>query len=1035
VRPSGTPAAAPPAKTAGVERIVQDIRDGLAEISAHEIELRRREQDFDAQYRRLEQTARQAAARELEQAQRRLAERNADLSAQLIEVTRRQAQLDQREERLASEKEELERQRAELLREAEESRRRVAQLEAEHQAQRETLRGRVAAVRRQEQELTRRIQLARDQIAQERSGSEQQAADLDARAARAAESETRLQTRQAEIDERLAQGQAQAAEFQQRQTELAAERAALQQERERLREATGAIEGERRALAERQSELDRRWRSAREQRHEFTRQTEGVDAQRRSLQQEQAALGEREERLAQRDRQVQEQTTALEAEQRRLAELEADLAGRVETVDALFKQAEEVEQQAREHHDQALAAREQAEAREREAGQAALALEVERRELERDRAALETASQKLDGLRAQREQDMAAARRALADHAERLGAWEQSLRCASRYWWRRATILAGASAVLAVAGWIVGHPPLHRAAAEIRVTSDSPARARVIAEHAQRLLQPHLLDDDPAVAGLAAAWRAACEGGRVTVGTPDERPVVNLRVTAGDAQLARRLVEAAGAAHERRVNSAAAGIELPPEYRSAEAWRDGLASTLGTTRQERAADAQALAAVPGPEERERVIGEADRLQTELTEVVNSLKDRRAALAALAPEDAPRGTVDPADVETALVEDTVYQEDRKEFAAVALQYRTELAVTMLMLTDPAKAVQKALEELAASLDEQRNLTPPAEVSAVLEACAAEVTRTQEQLKSFVERWRQRVEAVQGMKLGDDVVELANQQNAAAEAARTIAAEVRKVLDTLQTRIDALGSSGAGGTREVVVGAVLRGDQTKVKSAAEAFLAAAGKTALNDNFELDTQDRRARGLRMRLAQRREAVQQRLQLDADRVAAQARAARVAETRQQLAELEARREELIARLMSNLKTLRGLDEAARQRAELEGRISRRDAQIGWLEKQIAELEQKLADARRQGPKPDRVAVGEVTTQAIRQVRYEQAALAGGGAFVAAWLVCMFMMGRTPWRARRREPDPLLAWLSSRPGSEAGSSARESAAQPAPPG
>ena len=310
----------------------------------------------------------------------------------------------------------------------------------------------------------------------------------------------------------------------------------------------------------------------------------------------------------------------------------------------------------------------------------------------------------------------------------------------------------------------------------------------------------------------------------------------------------------------------------------------------------------------------------------------------------------------------------------------------------------------------------------------------MTRTQEQLKSFVERWQQRVEAVQGMKLGEDVVELANQQNAAAEAARTIAAEVRKVLDTLQARIDALGSSGAGGTREVVVGAVLRGDQTKLKSAAEAFLTAAGKTALNDNFELDTQDRRARGLRMRLAQRREAVQQRLQLDADRVAAQARAARVAETRQQLAELEARREELIARLMSNLKTLRGLDEAARQRAELEGRISRRDAQIGWLEKQIAELEQKLADARRQGPKPDRVEVGEVTTQAIRQVSYDQAALAGGGAFVAAWLVCMFMMGRTPWRARRREPDPLLAWLPSRPGSEPGPSARESAAQPSPP-
>ncbi len=107
--------------------------------------------------------------------------------------------------------------------------------------------------------------------------------------------------------------------------------------------------------------------------------------------------------------------------------------------------------------------------------------------------------------------------------------------------------------------------------------------------------------------------------------------------------------------------------------------------------------------------------------------------------------------------------------------------------------------EGVADSAASLSEQRSLSPPAEVSAVLEACSADVAQLQQQLTPFVEQWQKRAQTVQSLNTENDVVELAGHQNASAEAARRICDDVRRLLESLQGRIDGLDKSGGGGTR--------------------------------------------------------------------------------------------------------------------------------------------------------------------------------------------------------------------------------------------
>ncbi|MCK4341564.1 MAG: hypothetical protein KAY37_07575 [Phycisphaerae bacterium] len=914
------------------------------------------------EYRRLEQAARKAARAEVAEAQRQLAQRNAALNAQAAEVAVQRDRLDMLAHQLHIQESKLRQEHTELDLQTEQMRRRAENLAARFRAQRQALRQHVAVVRNHERELEKRTQRARDEIVALRAELRQRQAELDARGAQLEVSEGNLNTRWEELD--------------------------------------------------------------------------------------------------QREQHFNEQLAAQEADQRRLAELETELARRRKSADEARRKAEEIERQARQYHEEALALREQAEERDSESRQAALALELERQELQRDKTVIEEAREGLDALRSQREQDLTRARGLLREQAEQVRQAQRSLLAAPRRWWLRSGGMSVAAAILTAVVWLAWHPALYRSTTEIRIIStvaagprtgrddrseagpsqegnvaagprtgrspatlpaaetDAPAApgsplARVLAEHRRAVLDPRLLADDD----LANEWAEACAAERVTVTAAKKKLVLLLSVTGPDFRDAERLVQAAADTYQRRVNSVPADVNLPRHYYDFLAWQDELQTAREEKKLERAGDEAALAKTPNPEQRERMVAEADRLENEMAGVTASLEEQRAALAVLLAAKVPPGRVDPADVEDALTLDAICQEDHKEYHAVASKYRTELTVSMLLLVDPLKSVRQVLADYAASLAEQRELNPPAELTPTLETCAAEVAQIRSRFAEFAVQWRTWVEEVQGLDVSPDaveqaVVDLVQRQRDVAGAVRRLSNDVDKFVSENAARVEGLDAGGNGGTRAVVVAAVLRGEHAAVKTVVAAYLEAAEKIALTENVELDAQDRQLRALRMRLDQRRELVHERLQLQADRVARERHAARLDEVRERVLRLERRREELVRDLTAALRTVRGLDEAVRRYDELVGRLQQDDADIARLEARIDELKEKLDSARRQGPSPDRVRAGQPVTGPVRQARYRHAVLAAMVALAATWLVCVLMITKHPWR--RGEADQLAELLTS---------------------
>lgn len=572
-------------------------------------------------------------------------------------------------------------------------------------------------------------------------------------------------------------------------------------------------------------------------------------------------------------------------------------------------------------------------------------------------------------------------------------------RVRDRSGWRlRSTVLAGVVAVLAGLAWFAGHPPVHRATTRIQIVSENPAVAEVAAAHRGQLLDPHLLDALPAETGLTPAWQAACADGRVTTRTAAGEPVLWLSVIARDAATAHRLTAAACTAYTQRLQDERRAPGLPPGYRDLLLQRERLETSLQAARQRQATDEAALTTLPALSEREEVSAAVDGLEAELTEVVAALERGRTELAALAATDVPRGSVAPAQVEQALAQDAIYREDQQEFRAVALQYRTELAVALLQLDEPGKVIQKALAQLAATLEEQRALDPPADVAAALVECLTAVSATRARFNSFTLERQAGLDAVQKMAVGDDVGPLVAQQTTLADAAQRAGEEAGALVDSVGTRIEALGSGGDGGTRRVVVAAVLKADHDTVKSAAESFGAAAAKTTLAENFRLDAHDRKLRGLRMRLNSRREAINQQLQLEADRAAGEQYAAQVSAARDQVRESERRREELLADLVTALRRLRAADEAARRRDEVTVQRQQGQTEMAWLEARRAEMDRELTAAQQHAPAPDRAEIGVPTVEAVTPGRVRSAIIAGAVAFAATWLLCALMVARIPW-------------------------------------
>jgi len=1009
--------ALPSVDSTGVDDMVQEIRDGLAQISARELELRRREQHVDLQYREMQQVAEKAAADGVRETSRHHAQLSAELTAREEVLATREGRLREAAQELRARRLEVEQRRRDVALQTEKARQLIERLRVRRRRHHKALRDRIAVIRHQEQELKRRIQLAHQDVTQRRDVLGQRQTDLRSRATRLDQAESELRARRDDMERRLEEGEALAGDVERQQEELNEQWRRLEQERRQIERENEQVQADRNVLLEKQGQFEQRWRDTKEQRHQLARQLEDVAARRRILEQDQTGFRERGERLEHREQQFREKWEALRAEKERLQGLEAELAERQADTELAAQEAEDLRAEARRQQEESLALREQAEARDAETRQTSLAIEVERERLEGETAALEWASKQLDGLRAEREQAVKQARTMLADRARRVREAERSLVAAPRLWWLRSTGLAVLVAIAAGVVWLMAVPQSHRATAELHITSASPSIAEVTTEHRRRLLDPHLFDDAQGGSGLAADWRDACRGGRVRLEASDSEPVLWLSVTMRDRAQAERLLRDACDAYAQRVNAQPVEPVLAPRYDRLATREKQLDADVEQWRQKRIADEAALVEIPGFEQQQKAIVEADRLQTELTQAVQAVDAARAELAVLVAADVPPGVVSPADIESTLGEDVVYQEDRREFRAAAEQYRRELVVAMVQSAEPVDRLQKALQRFSATLTEQQELDPPAEIRSVLELCAADIAGIEGKLAPYAKQWQEWLDNVQAMDISEDVVELVRRQNRIADAARQLADQATKLVEGVKERLENLSETGDGGTREVVVTAVLRADHSALQTAADDFVNASGQTSLVGNFELDTQDRKLRGLRMRLNHRRQTVQDRLQLEADHRVRETHAADTARARTEIRGIERRREELVADLMAAMKVVRDSDDAARRRGELEARLEQDEAQIRWLDERRGEISQELAEARRAGPEPDRVEIGEPIIAGVDQGRYRSVGLVAGAGFVGTWLVCALMLARNPWR--RTEGDDLLELLAQEEGEQ----------------
>jgi|GEM_PF-2318809 len=989
------------------ERQRTALEERAAALQRQEEELKRRlqlaHQDITRRRQELDQRAAQLDARaaELDELDRRLGERRLGLEQRLNEGEALAAEVERQQAELAAAQTRLEKERTELaqLRERLQSERaRIArEWNSLELASQELVaeRTRLAEAQAQVAGTRNELQTERQRLMQERRQTEELKRTLEAE--RTALSKLRQ-------------------ELEQQKNELDTERVLLGRERRRVEQAAAQLQAAQQAAQQRQQELEQRWQSAHQQVQQTSQQMDELEARRRMLERAEAECRERQERLQRREEQFQSRLATLEEEKRRLLEWESRLGQQESVAEQRLERVRAAEALLRQEQERIAALREQAEAHEAEARQNALELEVERRTLESAQAAVARVSQDLDRRRATHEEFLAVLRSAVARRLEQLrGAQRLGPRVTAR-WWLCAGAAATALAGVVFVAWLLLHPPRYCAAVALHF--GSAAHGAPIADRRDLLLDPHLLAKGEFPPKLSADWGAACRDGRVRVEAVDGASLLRLEVLAEAAATAQQLVAAASQSYVSRLQELDAEQAAAGRADVISRRQQLVASVTQLEREQAAAESQPVDAVL--DQRAAAAAAADALAVEIEQVAGDLERQRGELAALVALEVPRGSIAAAEIEQAVAADALYREERDEFAAVARQYRSELAVAMLQVVDPLKAARRALAQLAESLSEQQRLDPPAEIRALLGQTATTVRAGQERLENFAQQWQTWLEAVRNIEVRDDAAALVNQQNTVADGARALTDALVNIVDEVGARLDALYNQGSGGTRQVVVAAVLRSDHAAVAAAVETLLGAAKRLSPTENVELDAQDRKLRGLQMRLTARRAALEQQLQLEADRLARDAHAARINDSREQIRQLERRREELVTNLLSATKRMLAADELARRQALASAVSQQRAAEIAWLRHRIAALDDELRSLAADAAVTP-VEVGPVSVTRVASGRYRDAALAAAGTFAAVWLASLALIA-PGWGRRRPPADPwaeVLNILEAGPGLE----------------
>lgn len=962
--PGGAPSSAPSTEhdpavyepLRSVYETVAEIRERLADISERELELRRREQACAKRYRQLEQVADRVAASgmaandaQLQQDEARLAEREAQVEQDRDALRARQALLDEEAQRLQTEWGELGSERKALEERATAIEARLAEQRARHQRQRTALRKRVAALRARAHELVRRSVLAREELNGKRQATAEREAVFTRRAERLDALEQELERRQDAIRQRTRVLDEQDAQLTQRATDQTLARNKLERERREWQRANEDLARQQAALQARQEEYDAYWQARHDEQQDLTRELDELDARRRLLVAHDTELQQREMGLDHRTAQLEQRIAALHDGRNALRALRDDLEARAANLE--------------EH--QAMLDTHTREADTRVAASAATAAAAEQR--------LAELSTELEQLR--RMKPAPAHRRPSG---------------------RRVLGLAVLTGCVTAAVWWGLHPPRYVATTQLQVAASGPEAALELTRHRLALSDPNLeaIEDLPATA--RAAWQAATLHNEVQIVPDATTGVLHLACAGNAAADTQRLLDEVTRRYAAATRAADSVAALPPELAELLRWRRELEADTAAAQSQRQALVTELATLPDPNAAATLSAELTQLSTTLATAITDLDGARATLATLLATDAPPGEVSATDIEAAQAADTIYTEDTKAFQAAALSYRSELAISMLQLVDPARMLVDALDKLHGVYAEQLELDPPVAIRTLLEDSLRDLEAVQERAGQFRAEWEPEIAVVQSLSVEDDAVELVTQQVAAADRARALGDLATKLVDDLGTQIEALGSTDES-TRAVVVTAMLRGELTALKKVVEDFLPATRQPSVTENIELDALDRQLRGLRMRLDARAESIQQRLQQAADEASRTAYAARVDAARAVVQQLERQREQLLADIAALVGKRQALDDALAQRAELTAQRARWDAELNWLQTRNIALGQTLETLRRAATRGPVEATAVDVRPASARAPGVDAGLAGGVGFAVAGLIGLLTLVRRP--------------------------------------
>lgn len=566
-----------------------------------------------------------------------------------------------------------------------------------------------------------------------------------------------------------------------------------------------------------------------------------------------------------------------------------------------------------------------------------------------------------------------------------------ALRRPARFPFVRTSLLSLVTAGAAAAAWIAIDRPAYRHDVLLQIRSVRNDVPRLTAEHAAMVLQPGGIERRLSESRLAEAWRAAREAGLVAVAPNPNRPEVRVTLTqpTDNPNATRELLLAAAEAYARDPYTRPAAVParlydiFSADQARVQRHFDECVSAL------RDVDAR-LRSLPTQDEWTKQLEALAELRARVQGTDEQARALRQTLAQLRELERPTGVVSDDALAAELAGDPMYQDDIRELRSAARQFQTELSVVLLMLSEPLEGLRGTVKTLRSVLEEQRELQPPASVATILEDCLVRVNELDRAVVGLAHQlggWREKAEK---FPPDGDASELVAIQSALADEARKVVDLARSVLREAQSRVDSLTGGGQGGTREIVVAAVLKGDLSRLEESVAAVAQAAVNCELSSNFKLETQDRQLRGLSTRTRERREALRAEAHRKADREAAEAHERKIAETEDALTKAEQERVAALTAALEALGELPRIAGAMIERASLEA-----GAQEIRSEKERLDAELALVRARIQAPAPEDAGVPDTVTVAAEPsvqtagVNVEQkASIAGGAAFVGLWLL-----------------------------------------------